>query len=323
MRKIVLAVLGLTLLALSSAYAIEGNFSGVVLTQYQNTPASGANSFDVTRAYLTYLAKLPGNVKMRYTTDLTRSLGNNVTTGALTLFAKYAWLEISEVPQLLNGKLRFGLIETPWIGFEDGIWGYRIQGSDFVDRWGLVSSADFGVSLAGNLGPLEYDGAIINGAGYKSAENNRSKRSELRLTSKPMKNVLVSAFTSQDYLNDNVNTLRQLYIGQVAYKDHDYTLAGDYLVGTSLSTANVNTSGYSIFGTVRLGMILDWLKGYTFIGRMDQRDPNTSAANDELTIYIAGISYELIKGTLILLDVERQRGTTNTTTAYGHIQVKF
>ena len=325
MKKAILAMVSVFLLAAVS-YGAEGKLDGVLLAQYMSTPASGANAFDVTRMYLTYVAELASNVKMRYTTDLARSVTPEAK-GAEFLFAKYAWLEITKI--IPGGaRLRFGLIETPWIGFEDGIWGYRVQGSNFADRLGVISSADFGVSLDGKIlgDNLEYFGVVVNGAGYKSAETDKSKRAELRLTGRPVKNVSVSGFVSKDYWSNDPSKPRDRTIGQVAYKDGNYTLAGDYLVATGSTAAGKNGAGYSIFGTAKLDTIFNALSGYTAIGRLDQYDPDTATASDASIRYIAGVSYELIKGTLILLDVDRLRtesGAGNTTSAYVHVQVKF
>ena len=304
-----------------ASYAAEGKLEGVLLAQYMSSPASGASAFDVTRVYLTYVAELASNVKMRYTSDVTRD-----TSGRLDLFAKYAWLEVNKA--VLGGRLRFGLIETPWIGFEDGIWGYRVQGSNFADRLGVISSADFGVSLDGKFpGDLiEYFGAVVNGDGYKKAESDKSKRVELRLTGRPLKNVSLSGFISKDYWSDDPSKPRDRTILQAAYKDGNYTLAGDYLMATGSTAAGKDGTGYSIFGTAKLGAVFNRLDGYTFIGRLDQWDPNTASASDATTRYIAGVSYELIKGTLVLLDVDRLRtesGAGDSTALYTHVQVKF
>ncbi|MBI5078993.1 hypothetical protein HZB08_03130, partial [Candidatus Saganbacteria bacterium] len=92
------------------------------------------------------------------------------------------------------------------------------------------------------------------------------------------------------------------------------------------SAAGKNGNGYSIFGTAKLDSLLDLLKGYTVIARVDQYDPDSATASDASTRYIAGVSYELIKGTLILFDVDRYRtesGAGSTTSAFAHLQVKF
>jgi hypothetical protein len=324
MKKAVLTLMA-ALVILAPVQAAEGKLEGVLLAQYMNIPASGANAFSVTRAYLTYWAELASNVKLRYTLDVAADPG--VTAGSLDYFSKYAWLEVTKVIPA-GARLRFGLIENPWIGFEEGIWGYRVQGSVFPDRIGVISSADFGLSLDGKLPGdiLEYFATVTNGDGYKTTESDRAKRAELRLTGRPIKNVLVSGFVSKDYWSDDPSKPRDRTIGQVAYKDGNYTLAGDYLVANGSTAAGKVGSGYSIFGTAKLDTIFNALSGYTVIGRLDQWDPDTATASDATTRYIAGVSYELIKGTLILLDVDRLRtesGAGNSTSAYAHVQVKF
>lgn len=320
-KKIIVCMLILVYVSYIPSYAADGKIEGVIFSQFMSTPASGASSFDVTRAYLTYINELSSTIKIRYTSDLTRD-----TSGRLDLFAKYAWLEINKL--MLGGRLRFGLIETPWIGFEDGLWGYRMQGSNFADRLGVISSADFGASLDGNLfiDNLEYSGAIVNGDGYKKAESDRSKRTELRFTFKPRNEIYISGFISKDNWSDDAVKPRNRYIAQLAYKSDQLFIAGDYLTANGSTAAGKNGSGYSIFGTAKLNMISNRLNGYTAIARLDQYDPDISNANDASTRYIAGISYELMKGTSVLVDVDRLRtesGAGAVTNAYIHTQIKF
>ncbi|MBI5700498.1 hypothetical protein HZC34_01470 [Candidatus Saganbacteria bacterium] len=321
--KIFASILLFVSLAASRILAMDGKFDGIMLAQYMNIPASGASAFDITRLYLTYAAKLNNDLKFQYTSDLIRDTAT--TGGRLDFFAKFAFLEMSD--GLLGGRLRMGLVPTPWIGFEDGVWRYRVQGSSFIDRIGALSSADFGLSLDGKIGEqLEYHGVIVNGAGFKSAETDESKRLEVRLTGKPDNNVMVSGFVSKDYWSDSPDKPRDRYIAQLAYRDQNISVAGDYLIAAGSSAAGKNGIGYSIFGSLKSELFSDLPKGYALIVRLDQYDPDTSAGGDAGTRYIAGVAYELAKGTLILFDIDRYRtesGAGNSTSVNAHLQVKF
>ena len=74
--------------------------------------------------------------------------------------------------------IRFGLAETPWLDFEESVNRYRVQGTMFSEREGLIpGSADFGAGyfspLPGNFGEFHF--GVYNGEGFTQPEANRSR----------------------------------------------------------------------------------------------------------------------------------------------------
>ena len=64
--------------------------------------------------------------------------------------------------------VRAGMIQTPYVEFEEAVYRYRFQGTVFIDREGYNTSADFGTSFRtqfpGGFG--EFVGGLYNGDGY-------------------------------------------------------------------------------------------------------------------------------------------------------------
>src|SRR5690606_7125305 len=61
---------------------------------------------------------------------------------------------------------------TPYIGFSDGIWGYRVLGSDILENFTGIRSSDVGLALFGKpVGKfLDYQVLGSNGEGYSRQE---------------------------------------------------------------------------------------------------------------------------------------------------------
>ena len=113
----------------------------------------GLNSFDVTRAYLNINAQMADRVRFRFTPD---APGDRRNSRWVTEFAsKCAFPQVDNVGP--RSWIRFGLAQTPWLDFEESVNRYRVQGTMFSEREGLIpGSADFGAGccrlLPGNYG---------------------------------------------------------------------------------------------------------------------------------------------------------------------------
>ena len=82
---------------------------------------------------------------------------------------------------------RFGIQETPYIDFAQGIYRYRFQGTMYPERAGYLSSADAGATFHYNL-PSSYGDVhvgVFNGEGYGRAETNGQKGLMTRATLRP------------------------------------------------------------------------------------------------------------------------------------------
>ena len=172
--------------------------------QYKNQNKTADFAFLVRRAYLSVNAQISKNLSARYTQDITiDNQGNDA--GNIELRVKYLYLQY-KIPDFLfftNTRLKFGIVQRPWLDFEEHINAYRVQGTMFMERSFLFNSAGFGISCQGLLGgrmngeyvtqvhpysPGKYGSfafGIYNGGGYHQFERNMNKNFEARITIRP------------------------------------------------------------------------------------------------------------------------------------------
>lgn len=105
---------------------------------------------------------------------------------------------------LYSPYLEVGLVHTPFLDFEEHINRYRLQGSLFMDRVGLITSADYGFTVGANLfGDLEgtkkkhvssfkagrygsFALGLYNGGGYATRDYNNRTTFQSRLSVRPL-----------------------------------------------------------------------------------------------------------------------------------------
>ena len=147
------------------------------------------SSYDLTRAYININGNLSHIVAFRITPDITRETNTaSALNGAHVFRIKYAFLQTNLDDWMTRGSwARFGIQQTPYVDFMEGIYRYRFQGTTFVEREGFQSSADSGVSFHTNL-PSNYGDihvGIYNGENYNKPEANNIKAVQIRGTIRP------------------------------------------------------------------------------------------------------------------------------------------
>lgn len=278
------------------------------------------NNFDVTRAYLTIKKGLQG-ADLQITLDAARN-GSATSTQNLYNFLKYAFVEVPAGDQ----KLRFGLQQTVWISWAEKFWGNTFIAKNFVDIEGLMSSADFGLGALGkiNIGRLpevEFHATLVNGPGFKSAENNQGKDASLRLNSTLFENDGIGALSAGGFVSLKDLTfsggggakLAGLLLG---LKNKIYgNVYGEYIRGT-------NISGYSAGGFYRFRQAIP---GLALLARIDNYDPDLSISNDEIKRLVYGISCDMTKDITIAFDTQDKTVGTGLTERIGylHSQIAF
>jgi hypothetical protein len=278
---------------------------GVVYTQY-NYQLSGVdhlNAFEVTRTYINVNARFAGGVSARITPDIYR----NAADGSATYRLKYGYVQYA--PGATTWK--FGMIQTPWVGREEDLWGYRMQGTIAVDRNKFLSSSDFGVSADTRLmdGALDLNVGIYNGETYSKPEGDQRKdlmvRASYRLAETD-DNGALGGIRVSGYAGIGKPTgggERNRFLGMLSYQSKALTLAAEYGMMTDSSTATptaeVEASVVTAFAVVRVPE-----SRLAVIGRVDIVDPNTDADDDKVTRTIAGVSYQVSPNLRALLDVD-------------------
>ncbi len=115
------------------------------------------SQFNVGRSYINITGNISHLVAFRFTPDIARETGTGSSlNGSLTFRVKYAYGQVNLDDWMQRGSwVRFGIQQTPWVDFEEGIYRYRFQGQVFSEREGYLSSSDAGASFHYNL-PSNY-----------------------------------------------------------------------------------------------------------------------------------------------------------------------
>ena len=258
----------------------------------------GLNAFDLTRAYLNVNGQLSARVRFRFTPDV-RRITDTTLVGSMVIRVKYGFLQLDDVGLGSRSWIRFGLAQTPWLDFEESVNRYRVQGTMFSEREGLIpGSADFGVGyfapLPGNYG--EFHVGIYNGEGFTQAEANKYKSVQGRLTIRPApgrglaNNFRISAFYSGGWYA--ADRPRRVGIVMAQY-EHPQLVATLQRVGATespltLPPGDIHRSGWSVFIEPRQGLL-----GWAGILRLETFDPDDDVADNAQRRVIGGGAYWL------------------------------
>jgi len=275
--------------------------TGVVYTQYQYTdaPVVAKSTFDMTRAYVNVLGRFANGITTRVTTDIIPSA---TTNQAIRL--KYAFAAWTPTGSSLTYKL--GMIQTPFVDFEETLWDYRMQGTIAVDRNGAMTSADIGFGVDGRWNNEQVNGqlAIVNGEGYSNGTGDFRKDVQARVSVRLQPtndNSRVGGFRATGYVGIGKVTAtgvdRNRYLGMLSYRTTQYTVAGEFV---SVKNAAVTGSIISAFGVYHLTN-----SKVAVIGRVDIVDPDVDTANNKVTRIIGGASYQLSPNVRLLADLDR------------------
>jgi hypothetical protein len=148
------------------------------------------SAINVTRAYLNLTGQANHVFAFRLTPDIARETGQGSSlAGSQTVRLKYGYLQVNLDDWLWRGSYaRVGVIQTPYVDFEESVYRYRFQGQVFAEREGFLPSADSGASVRtlfpGGYG--EVATGVYNGEGYTRAEPNDQKALQIRGTLRPI-----------------------------------------------------------------------------------------------------------------------------------------
>ena len=156
------------------------------------------NSFDITRAYLQFFFFPTEDLLVRITPDIYKTTGkatpdsfgktgaiNTNLSGDLGYRLKYGYVQLGKPfnylgPALKGGTVSFGLIQQPFLPWEEDLYGYRFVNTSPWNFTGL-STSYFGISVQGpvkynELTYVDYDvGAYSNGK-YNQFDQTNTKQ---------------------------------------------------------------------------------------------------------------------------------------------------
>ncbi len=252
------------------------------------------NAFDLTRGYVNINGQLSSNVRFRLTPDVRRVTDSSLA-GTLVLRVKYAFVELDNV-KAARSWVRFGAHQTPWLDFEESIDRYRVQGTMFSEREGLIpGSSDFGVGYFTPVGKyVDIQTGVYNGEGYAQTDANKYKSAQGRLTLRPFagrgvaNGFRLSGFYSAGWYA--ADRPRRLGIVMGSF-DHTHLVGTlQYLKATESPSAvaprDIGRNGSSGFLEIRQGM-----NGWAAIARLDLLDSDEALANNSQRRIIAGGAY--------------------------------
>jgi hypothetical protein len=252
------------------------------------------SQFEVGRAYINVTGKVSHLFAFRVTPDVTREVGaGSSVNGSYVLRLKYAFGQVNLDDWMTSGSwIRFGLNQTPYLDFMEGIYGYRFQGTMSPERAGLITSSDAGVSFHYNL-PKSYGDlhvGVYNGEGYSHFEASGRKAIQGRLSIRPLprqpilKGLRVTGFLIRDsYVKDggrNRGIVTGTFEHPHATVGVEYFTAGDQ---RSAETAKVDSNGYSFW-------LIPKAAAWQGLIRYDHYQPNTDTSGKR-NMTIVGVSY--------------------------------
>jgi hypothetical protein len=283
-----------------------------------------ANEFNIDRLYLQ--AEFFATDKVRFQITLDAGDTRNAT-GNQVFFAetKNAYIEVKD----LIGRgvyLRGGIIPLAWIPYEEDLWGYRVQGSLPVDRWGYITSADLGLAVGGTL-PSKYGSFYVNvsnGEGFKAIEINKRKELQARLSINPLASMgglaaglFVTGYGSYGEYDDPglPARVKSRVIAQAGLQSVPVTLAVAYVSARdanakvkgryTVSTEDIVTGqGIYGFGVLNVGALAHEAEGVDLFARYDHLTPDKDVENTNVDLLIAGVGYRWNKNIKSLVDYE-------------------
>ena len=256
------------------------------------------NSFNVGRSYINITGNISHSIAFRITPDIARETNAaSSLNGSYVFRIKYAFAQWNLDDYMSKGSwARFGIQQTPYVDFTEGIYRYRFQGTIFEEREGYMSSSDAGASFHYNFAQNWGDvhGGVYNGENYNRAEVNDQKGWMLRGTVRPlahsammpMRGLRVTGFVVGDHYLKSAD--RQRSVVSVSFEHQYINAAFDYLwTGdqTSAAKAKVDGRGWSFWATPRAP------QGWEGLLRWDHMEPDTAASNQTRTRFIGGIAY--------------------------------
>lgn len=331
-------------------------FSGLFYVAYQQGEAGGNDyaAFRLNRAYLTGQTAVLPHLSARITMDAHQDGEGDMEVRLKYLYAKYDFGDVGVVRGL---GLEGGLVHMVWLDFEEHVDLYRMRDPMFVERTGLFNSADFGVTLAGDLGPSlgedytstvnsHYAGrhgsfaiGVYNGGGYHAAEANTGKVVEGRLTLRPLPDRLPGlqvsglAIFGQGNVPDGGAGAPdwRTYDVFLSYQHAMGTVTAQYVWGAGNQGGSwteplapgdaTDYNGYSVFGEGRIG------NGFRLVGGFDHFERTPGPGNQSFQRLHGGVGYDLGHENILLLDVDSrnwdQAGRPTDTRFQVVMQAKF
>ncbi|NOZ87744.1 MAG: hypothetical protein GXP49_16090 [Deltaproteobacteria bacterium] len=191
-----------------------------------NKDGKSYNKESITRGYLTVKFQPVSWFEPRVTMDVHQDEKGDFKVRMKYLYGKFV-IPV-ETSWITEPALEFGLVHGPWFDYEEHVNRYRAQGTMFIERNGILNSADLGLTFNALLGrrlPRDYQEKIsskypgkwgsisfgvYNGGGYHASEENQNKVFESRVTLRPLGWIFPNLSLSHFFIYGKGNTRRKV-----------------------------------------------------------------------------------------------------------------
>lgn len=298
--------------------------------------------FLVKRSYINVEADILPYLSARVTPDV------YADDDGIELRLKYAYAEFRGGGNSIVTRpiVRVGMVPTPWFMFEEQVNRYRMQDAMFIERSGVLDSADTGITASGLLGGLLPDEArlaagnhdagrygsfafgVYNGGGYTTRELNSNKVFQARLTLRPLPAVVPGLQASYFLVRGEGNTVASPdwsdNLLMVSWEHARATATAQWVdgsgnqAGTRADPVTAEAwphKGWSVFGEGRLS------DKWSVIARFDDFNADTRTDEDHFRRVITGLAYTLSGNNRVLADVDHRDWTSPEKTDETRYQI--
>jgi hypothetical protein len=276
--------------------------------------AANGTQAELKRFYLAVDHKFNDTFSANLTTDF--RYGTNGTNKDVLVYVKKAYVQAKLSPAFF---VRVGSADLPWVGFAEGLYGYRFVENTLIDRTKFGTSADWGVHVGGSLadGLVNYAASAINGAGYKTlSRSSNTIDLEGRISVNPIKPITLGlgAYTgklgkSADNLPGSATPHRATRFNAIAaYTDKRLRAGIEYFAAKNWNNVNTlasdKSNGWSAFASFA------FTPKIAVFGRYDWVRPSRDLNPDLKDRYFnIGLNYKPIPPLDLALVYKRDRAT--------------
>ena len=236
------------------------------------TKTTGQNSFNLSRAYVTFDKKIDDAWSARVTLDggtLDQKDSGGDTTKSSSAFVKNAYAQYKTAFEPVELKAQAGLVGTPVIDLLDGLIGSRWIYQNYVDKSSDitgksvdVSSADTGVKAEVKIMKMvSITGMYANGDGYKlnttdQTPTTKSYYGTLNINPIEALNIFGYYHRHDTAAADKAKNFMSYYGGGLAWKDKSFKVGANYTLASG-KTADVKeeSSVLELWGNINLNEI--------------------------------------------------------------------
>ncbi len=290
---------------------------GVVYSQFEywaSDSVNHTNQFELQRAYLNAIGTFGPKILTRITADVFRP----ASAPSLDYRIKYAyfqWLPDTAAPV----AFRFGVTQTPWLDWEESLYGFRMQGSMPMERaGGFLTASDLGLAMdffTSDKGLFNGSIGVYNGEGYGNAPGGKfldyEARASVRLLKSddpsPQGGLRLSGYGHVGRLDAFGGPPRDRWIGEASYRSKLLVLAAEAgwaRTGLASTTANPNPATVDARVLAAFGVLNIPNSGAQILLRVDRFNPNTAVSDTSNTRFIGGLAYRISPNVRVLGDID-------------------